>query len=310
MLDSTRFTALFPPTSVPSLLSECLETNGWHPLVQFATHRYFDQENLENSLYACLFSLQKETAPIKHDDIYTTAEFLTSLKQENMPAYSRFDDCMRSNGWVLISAKPWLDVDERHLIIPPFATPDQEKLSPVARNETLAIYWAADIVEKGLLLTYSQAVEYISAMNEERHSGRSNWRLPTEDELRIIGKTLHSSRIFNHSSGNSAKSDWKQQGPFWSASKEAAENARAVKIPDGELTLLPNTAPFVAHLLPVSGNGWNSFRNDFTNELNNRFPESRSGQNSKSPAFIYQDTRFLRYSTSNLTPMPVAPLGR
>jgi hypothetical protein len=279
-------------------------------LLQFATNRFIAQENLESSIHECIGSLPKTSSTIKQADIYSTAELLASLKKENIPAFTRFDDCMISQGWFLISTKPWLDIDELNVIPPPIAPTEQEKLSPVAHNETLAIYWAADIVEKGSLISYSQAVEYIRAMNAEDHSGRSNWRLPTEDELRIIGNTLSSYRKLNDSSGGAVRSGWKWHGPFWMASDEKDENALAVKIPDGELMLLPNTAPFVAQLLPVSGTGWNSRISNFAKGFNNSYSEFWPGKSLRSLALPYQEMKFLRYSTINRTPTPVAPLGR
>lgn len=189
-------------------------------------------------------------------DVSRSAAAVASAWKENRPAFSQFSNCISSKGWQIIPALPWLDINESQLI-PPFIVAEVEKPASLVRDVDLAIYWAADIVENGAPLSYSAAVASIVELNNRHHGGRSDWRLPTEKELRAIGHTMKR----NQAAGNDVRNHrlpavLQQPVPFWTASHEMQGTSVALRIADGKTFSLPDEGPYAAHLLPVAGVGW------------------------------------------------------
>jgi hypothetical protein len=239
--------------------SECLELEGWQPILQFVTYQQLEQNSLINSINYCNVNMSSRLSGTETAILSGAATLLISLKNEDSDSFTRFEECLKPKGWLLISEKRWVDSGQLIQAITPLLAPaDPEILAPVIRDESLAIYWAADIADKALLLNYAEAIAFIRNMNLSAHADRTDWRLPAEDELRILErstavaeKLLNPRRISNSSIS-------KLQGPYWAASGQQPDNAVSLVIPGGERMTLPNTRPYVARLLPVSGKGWNS----------------------------------------------------
>jgi len=240
----------------PPPVAECLKENEWRPVLQFAAFQAKDQSDLAQAISACRNSLTVEGKNDIQGSISKSAADLASAWRVNRTAFYGFSECISSTGWQVIPELPWLDIDE-HQVIPPFTSAKIEKPVSLVRDESLAIYWAADIVEKGAPQPYSAAVASIEEMNNRRHGGRSDWRIPTEKELRAIGRSMRGIPSARQGSGNQISNTAIQQPvPFWTASDERQGPPVAVRIADGKTFSLPDEGPYAAHLLPVAGIGW------------------------------------------------------
>ncbi len=256
MFDQTynQRTAGLPIT--PPLVAECLKEYEWWPLLQFAAFQARDQSDLSQAIDACKKNLSIESDHDSKENISKSAAAVASAWRVNRTAFYRFSECIRSTGWQVIPELPWLDIDELQ-VIPPFNIAEMEKPVSLVRDEGLAIYWAADIVDKGAPLTYSAAAVAIEDMNARHHGGRSDWRLPTEKELRAIGRSMQGVSSARQNSKNHRSNTAKQQPVyFWVASHDRQGTHVALRITDGKIVPLPDEGPYAAHLLPVAGTGW------------------------------------------------------